>query len=110
MEPRQRRTHPSEASYPMSSQKHCPLSAQPRTVTRIHINCFPTLQYSLQLPSSHHIPHLPRDMPLFDYHVIAPSKQVEEGDRRLEYARALFEKHQEVMDPPDRDLAQSLLD
>ena len=49
-------------------------------------------------------------MTLFDYRVIAPSKQVEEGDQRLEYARALFEKHQEVMSPHDRDLAQSLLD
>ncbi|KAH9026879.1 hypothetical protein EDB84DRAFT_1563618 [Lactarius hengduanensis] len=57
-------------------------------------------------------------MPLFDLHVIqgaiaslvAPTKQVEESDRRLERAQALFEKHQAEMNPHDRDLAQSLLE
>ena len=53
-------------------------------------------------------------MPLFGFHVIAhaiaPAKQVEESDRRLESAQALFERHKDVMDPHDRDLAQSLLD
>ncbi|KAI9434439.1 hypothetical protein H4582DRAFT_2060173 [Lactarius indigo] len=38
-----------------------------------------------------------------------PAKQVEESDRRLERAQALFEKHQDVMNPHDRDLAHSLL-
>lgn len=60
------------------------------------------------------------DMPLFDLHVIqdaiaslvAPTKQpeVEESDRRLERAQALFEKHQAEMNPHDRDLAQSFLE
>ncbi|KAH8985435.1 hypothetical protein EDB86DRAFT_3246417 [Lactarius hatsudake] len=58
------------------------------------------------------------DMPLFGLHAIqgaiaslvAPTKQVEERDRRLERAQALFEKHQAEMNPHDRDLAQSLLE
>jgi hypothetical protein len=51
-------------------------------------------------------------MPLFSViaHAIAPSRQVEDRDRRLEHAQALFEKHRAVMNPHHRDLAHSLLD
>ncbi|KAH9055588.1 hypothetical protein EDB87DRAFT_1688016 [Lactarius vividus] len=57
-------------------------------------------------------------MSLFDLHAIqdaiaslvAPTKRVEESDRRLERAQALFEKHQAVMNTHDRDLAHSFLE
>ncbi|KAH8984248.1 hypothetical protein EDB92DRAFT_1819177 [Lactarius akahatsu] len=41
--------------------------------------------------------------------LVTPTKQVKESDRRLERAQALFKKHQAVMNPHDRVLAQSLL-
>ncbi|KAH9018052.1 hypothetical protein EDB85DRAFT_2154751 [Lactarius pseudohatsudake] len=51
---------------------------------------------------------------LFDLRVIVslvtPTRQVEESDRRLERAQALFKRHQAVMNPHDRVLAQSLLE
>jgi hypothetical protein len=53
-------------------------------------------------------------MTLFNVRVIAqrisPARQVECHDRRLKRAHALFEEHRAVMDPPDCDLAQSLLE
>jgi len=57
----------------------------------------------------------PSEMPHFDFHtsighLVAPSKQVEDGDQRLERAQALFDEHQAVMDPHDYDLAHSLLE
>jgi len=53
-------------------------------------------------------------MPLIDFRAIAqaiaPSKQVEDSDRQLEHAQALFEKYQAVMNTHDCERAQSLLD
>jgi len=53
-------------------------------------------------------------MTLFDFrviaHLISPERRVECHDRRLKHAHALFEEHRAVMDPPNCDLAQSLLD
>ena len=64
------------------------------------------------------MPHIQvpsQDMPLFDFpasiaRLLASSKQVEDSDQRLERAQALFEEHRDAMDPPDCDLAQSLLE
>ena len=42
--------------------------------------------------------------------LVTPAKRVEDGDRRLERAQALFEEHRAVMNSHDRDLAQSLLE
>ncbi|KAN0140360.1 hypothetical protein V8E53_001569 [Lactarius tabidus] len=53
-------------------------------------------------------------MPHFDFHVsignlVAPSKQVEDSDELLKRAQTLFEERRAVMNPPDCDLAESLL-
>ena len=42
-------------------------------------------------------------------HLVAPSKQVKDGDQRLERALALFEEHRAAIDPSNFDLVQSLL-
>jgi len=47
----------------------------------------------------------------FDFHdIIAPAKQVEDSDRRLKRAQALFDQHEAMMDPHTRELAQSFLE
>jgi len=47
----------------------------------------------------------------FDFDaVFAPAKQVEDCDQRLNRAQGLFDEHGAVMNPHDREFAQSLLD
>ena len=53
-------------------------------------------------------------MPGFDLHVniahlVSPSKQVEDSDERLKRAQTLFDERRAVMDTPNYDYAESLL-